>query len=252
MKEISPGSISRNALVKVFFLACFFLAAIALVHFTPLSHDLRAATLGRLLHRAGLWAPVLFIVIYAIGVCILIPGTLLTGLGAAIFGPWPGFVCVWIGAMAGAVGAFLIGRTLGRDFAVSLIGERLKKYDEAIERNGFATVLYLRLVYFPFTAMNYGMGLTRVRFRDYLLGTALGIVIGTFVFTFFIGTLRNVWWSGQWGQLLTPKVFISLALFVFSFFIAWEFPVRNIFGIAPVHRGREEKEERVNDSEGKL
>ena len=53
--------------------------------------------------------------------------------------------------MLGASAAFWIGRTLGRDLAASLVGDRLKKYDEAIERNGFATVLYLRLVYFPFT-----------------------------------------------------------------------------------------------------
>ncbi len=219
MKEIGPGATSGTALVKALFLACFFLAAIGLVHFTRVSDFLKAQTLGRLLHEAGLWAPVLFIVIYAIGVCILIPGTVLTGLGAALFGPYLGFVYVWTGAMAGAACSFLIGRTLGRDFAVSLIGERLKKYDEAIEKNGFATVLYLRLVYFPFSAMNYGMGLTRVRFREYLLGTALGILVGTFVFTFFIGTLRDVWASGHWGQLLSPRVFISLALFAFSFLI---------------------------------
>lgn len=219
MKEITPGAPKSAALAKALFLACFFLAAIAVVRFTPVSHYLTAQTLGRFLKQAGLWAPVLFILIYAVGVCILIPGTVLTGLGAAVFGPYLGFAYVWLGAMAGATGAFFIGRTLGRDFALSLIGERLKKYDEAIERNGFATVLYLRLVYFPFTAMNYGMGLTRVRFRDYFLGTALGIVVGTFVFTFFIGTLRDVWVSGKWGQLLSPKVFISLALFAFSFFI---------------------------------
>jgi uncharacterized membrane protein YdjX (TVP38/TMEM64 family) len=121
--------------------------------------------------------------------------------------------------MLGASAAFVIGRTLGREFAASLVGDRLKKYDEAIERNGFATVLYLRLVYFPFTPMNFGMGLTRVRFWDYVAGTGLGIVVGTFIFTFFIGTLKEVWASGDWGQLISFNVFFSLALFGFSFFI---------------------------------
>ena len=130
--------------------------------------------LGTLLAAAGIWGPLAFILIYAVGVCLFIPGTLLTALGAAIFGPYWGFVYVWVAAMLGAAGAFLIGRYLGREFAASLIGDRLKKYDEAVERNGFATVLYLRLVYFPFTAMNFGMGLTRVRYRDYLWGTGLG------------------------------------------------------------------------------
>jgi uncharacterized membrane protein YdjX (TVP38/TMEM64 family) len=89
--------------------------------------------------------------------------------------------------MIGASIAFFIGRYLGRDFAASLIGGSLGKCDEAIERTGFAMVLYLRLVYFPFTPMNFGMGLTRVRFLDYFFGTALGIIVGTFIFTFFVG-----------------------------------------------------------------
>jgi uncharacterized membrane protein YdjX (TVP38/TMEM64 family) len=177
---------------------------------------LNAEALGRFLDEAGLWAPLLFALIYALGVCLLIPGSILTGLGAAIFGPYWGFVYVRFGAMAGSSAAFLIGRTLGRDFAASLSGERLKRYDDAIERNGFATVLYLRLVYFPFTAMNFGMGLTKVRFWDYLAGTALGILVGTFVFTFFIGTLKEVWASGDWGRLLSQRALHSLVLFALS------------------------------------
>ena len=121
--------------------------------------------------------------------------------------------------MLGSSLAFLIGRYLGRDFAASIIGDRLRRFDDAIERNGFATVLYLRLVYFPFTPMNFGMGLTKVRFRDYVLGTGLGIMVGTFIFTFFVGTIKEVWAGGQWGELLSWKVFFSIALFIFSFFI---------------------------------
>ena len=157
--------------------------------------------------------------VYTVGVCLFVPGTLLTALGAAIFGAYWGFLYVWIGAMAGATAAFWIGRTLGREFAASLIGDRLRRYDDAIERNGFATVLYLRLVYFPFTAMNFGMGLTKVRFWDYFWGTGLGIVVGTFIFTFFVGTLREVWASGNWRNLVSFKVFFSIGLFVFSLFI---------------------------------
>lgn len=206
-------------MVKAAVLAAFVVAAIAAVRFTPLQEFLTVARLGGLLQTAGWWAPPAFILIYAAGVCLFIPGTLLTTLGAAIFGAYRGFLYVWIGAMLGAAGAFLIGRYLGREFAASLIGNRLRKYDDAIERNGFATVLYLRLVYFPFTPMNFGMGLTKVRFRDYLWGTGLGILVGTFIFTFFVGTVKEVWVSGQWGQLLTWKIFFSLGLFVFSLFI---------------------------------
>jgi uncharacterized membrane protein YdjX (TVP38/TMEM64 family) len=204
---------------KALVLLAFIVGAIGLIRFTPVRDYLTADALGALLASAGGWAPLFFIMVYAAGVCLFVPGTLLTGLGAAIFGPYWGFLWVWIAAMIGSAAAFVIGRTLGREFAASLIGDRLKKYDEAIERNGFATVLYLRLVYFPFTAMNFGMGLTRVRFVDYLAGTGLGIIVGTFIFTFFIGTIKDVWASGNWGELISFKVFFSIGLFVFSFFI---------------------------------
>jgi uncharacterized membrane protein YdjX (TVP38/TMEM64 family) len=214
-----PAKKTSKAVVKAMVFVVFIVAAILLIRFTPIKNYLNAGTLGRFLQGAGLWAPVVYMLIYAVGVCLFVPGTLLTGLGAAIFGAYRGFLYVWIGAMLGSAAAFLIGRTLGRDFAASLIGDKLKRYDDAIERNGFATVLYLRLVYFPFTPMNFGMGLTKVRFWDYVAGTGLGIIVGTFVFTFFIGTLKDVWTSGNWGELISFKVFFSIGLFIFSFFI---------------------------------
>jgi uncharacterized membrane protein YdjX (TVP38/TMEM64 family) len=197
----------------------FIIGAILLVRLTPIKQYLTPEALGQYLDMTGFWGPIIFITIYAVGICLFIPGTLLTGLGAAIFGAYWGFVWVWIGAMIGASAAFIIGRTLGREFAASLIGDKLKKYDDGIERNGFATVLYLRLVYFPFTPMNFGMGLTKVHFWDYVAGTGLGIIVGTFIFTFFIGTLKDVWASGNWGELISFKMFFSIGLFIFSFFI---------------------------------
>jgi uncharacterized membrane protein YdjX (TVP38/TMEM64 family) len=210
---------NSKAAIKAIILVAFIIVAIFLIRYTSIKNYLTPEELSRFLETAGFWAPLIYIAIYIVGVCLFLPGTLLTGLGAAIFGAYWGFIYVWIGAMIGAGAAFFIGRTLGREFAASLIGDKLKKYDDAIERNGFATVLYLRLVYFPFTPMNFGMGLTKVRFWDYVAGTGLGIIVGTFIFTFFIGTLKEVWASGNWGELISFKVFFSIGLFIFSFFI---------------------------------
>lgn len=221
MEDVMQPTVNnrKKALVKALILVAFIIGAIMMVRLTPIKQYLTPEMLGQFLNRTGFWGPIIFILIYAVGICLFLPGTLLTALGAAIFGAYWGFAWVWIGAMIGASVSFIIGRTLGREFAASLIGDKLKKYDDAIERNGFATVLYLRLVYFPFTAMNFGMGLTKVRFWDYLAGTGLGIIVGTFIFTFFIGTLKEVWTSGNWGELISFKVFFSIGLFIFSFFI---------------------------------
>ena len=217
---MQTGRPRRAALLKAALLLMFIVAAVLTVRLTGVKELLTVEKLGALLDGRGhLGAPGLH------------PGLCHGGLpvhsrdpahcpGGRHLRPLLGVsVYVWVAAMLGATGAFLIGRYLGREFAASLIGDRLKKYDDAIEQNGFATVLYLRLVYFPFTPMNFGMGLTKVRFRDYLWGTGLGILVGTFIFTFFVGTVKEVWATGQWANLLSWKVFFSLGLFVFSLFI---------------------------------
>jgi len=230
-----PQKKKSGALIKALVLIAFIVTAILIIRYTPVKAYLTEEALGRFLENAGIWAPIVFLFVYAIGVSLFVPGTLLTGLGAAIFGPYWGTVYNWFGAMMGASLSFFIGRTLGRDFAAQLIGDRLKKYDDAIERNGFAAVLYLRLVYFPFTPMNFGMGLTKVRFWDYFAGTGLGIAVGTFIITFFIGTIAEVWRSGNWGELLSFKVFFSIGLFIFSFFIPKI--IKKIKGESPSAKG---------------
>jgi uncharacterized membrane protein YdjX (TVP38/TMEM64 family) len=214
----SPANRSR-AVMKAATLLVFMVAAVVAVRYVMVRGLLNADELSTLLERAGLWAPLLYIAVFVAGVCLFVPGTVLMTLGAVVFGPFQGFVYAWTGAMLGAVVAFLVGRYLGRDFAASLVGEKLKKYDDGIEREGFATVLYLRLICFPYSPLNFGLGLTKVRFRDYCLGTALGIVIAIFSFTFVVGTVKEVWASGQWAELLSWKIFGSIALIVFSFCI---------------------------------
>lgn len=188
MKAAGLNRSSMKALGFLLLLA----ASIALVRFTPVREYLTTENFKSLIEAVGAWAPIAYMALYAAGVCFFVPGTLLSVIGAVVFGPYLGFIYVWCGAIVGASLAFTIGRYLGRDFAAGLIGERLKRYDDAIKRNGFAATPYLRLIYFPFSIMNFGMGLTAVKFRDYFFGTALGILVGTFIFTFTAGTVRDI------------------------------------------------------------
>ncbi len=204
---------------KAIILLLFIVAMVILFRFPPLKDFITKENIEQLVNGLGPWGPVIFILIYAVGICLFLPATLFTGIGAVLYGTFYGFLFNEVGAMIGASVAFFIGRYLGRDFATSLIGARLKKYDNKIAENGFATTLYLRLVFFPFTPLNFGMGLTRVTFKDYFFGTLFGIIAGGFVLTFFIATLAEVWKSGEWSQLIGWKSLLSLALFIGSFFI---------------------------------
>ncbi|MEE9420937.1 MAG: TVP38/TMEM64 family protein [Desulfatiglandaceae bacterium] len=207
---------SGQTLLRAFILLAFIIGSICLYHLTPVKEFFTPQVLDQCIKVFGLWAPFAFILIEAVSICLFVPASIPIVLGAGIFGAYTGFLYGWIGAIIGAVGAFFIGRSLGRDFVASLIGDKLKRYDDAIERNGFTTVLYLRLLNTPFTALNFGIGLTKVHFRDFFFGTALGVIVSIFAVTFLGGVLREVWASGRWGELVSPKVFFALALFAFS------------------------------------
>ena len=206
-------------ILKAFLLVVFAAGTILLFRFTPLAEYLHPQALKTFITNSGPLAPLVFILAYGVGVCLFLPATLFTGVGALLFGTLWGFLYNITGAMLGASGAFFIGRYLGRDFAASLIGNRLAKYDNKVAENGFAVTLYLRLVFFPFTPMNFGMALTRVSFTQFFWGTFFGIIAGGFVMTFFFATMAEVWKTGQWDRLWGWKSLLSLVLFVCSFFI---------------------------------
>jgi uncharacterized membrane protein YdjX (TVP38/TMEM64 family) len=209
----------KVAIIKALLLVVFVIAALLLVRFTPLRDWFAADKLGVVIDATGYWGPVLFVTIFAVGACLFVPYTALTTLGAVLFGVYWGFFYVWLGALAGASASFLIGRTLGRDFAAHLIGDRISRYNDAIEHNGFTTVVYLRLLYLPFAPLNFGLGLTKVRFWDYFFGTGLAFLVETWIFIFVIDALKVSWLTGSWEPLCSGKVAFAVGLFVFSLFI---------------------------------
>ena len=162
------------------------------------------------------WSAIVFMLLFVFGTCLCLPGSIMIGLGTALFGPYWGFLHLWAGALAGASAAFIIARTFGRSIAAPMFGDRLRKYDSLIERNGFAAVLYVRLMCLPFAPFSYGFGLTSVGFRDYFFGTALGELVSIFVLTFFFAALRDVWVSGDVRRLGSPTMIAAFGLVAIS------------------------------------
>ena len=94
-EAIQKRAARRKApLIKAILLLVFIIAAVAVVRFTPAKDFYTPEELGRFLEAAGIWAPVLFMLIYAFGVCLFLPGTLLGAMGAVLFGAYWGFLYV--------------------------------------------------------------------------------------------------------------------------------------------------------------
>lgn len=136
------------------------------------------------IEAVGPIAPALFVLVYAIATLVPLPKSVFAVLAGLMFGLVVGVVVVLGAAMIGALAAFGLGRLLGRDAVERITGTRVARVDDLLRRRGMLAVLGVRLVpVLPFTAINYAAGLTAVRTRDYVVGTALGMIPGTISFT---------------------------------------------------------------------
>jgi uncharacterized membrane protein YdjX (TVP38/TMEM64 family) len=181
-----------GAWVKLALLVAMLVGAAVIVRVTPVGAYLSREGLQETLDvlRASTAAPVLYVVAYAVATAIALPGSILTIVGGAVFGFGWGAVLVTIGANVGASAAFALARGLGRDGIERLFGTRLAGLDRATADHGFMGLLVLRLIpLVPFNALNFGSGLTALRWRDYALATVIGILPGTLVYTFFADAL---------------------------------------------------------------
>jgi len=130
------------------------------------------------------WGFVAFVVVYAVAVVLLLPGTIGTLVAGAVFGFPLGAAAALVGATSGATLAFLVSRAMGRRGAQSLFGDRLESVDEFVGRNDFTSILILRLMpIVPFNLLNYGAGLTSVRLSRYVAASAIGMAPATMLAT---------------------------------------------------------------------
>lgn len=138
----------------------------------------------RFVRSAGLAAPAVYVLVYAVLTLLMFPGAVITAAGGVLFGTWVGTGLTVVGATIGAMLAFIAAQWLGRDQVERIAGDRLARLDEWLERRGFTAILYLRLIpVVPFNVLNYAAGVTAISRRDYLLGTFVGIIPATFAYT---------------------------------------------------------------------
>jgi uncharacterized membrane protein YdjX (TVP38/TMEM64 family) len=157
----------------------------------------------------------------------MVPGSALTPGAGLVYGTFIGVLIVSPASVLGATGSFLIARYFARDW----VERRLRVYpkfsaiDRAVEKQGFKVVLLMRLQpVLPFVLLNYALGLTRVRLRDYVVASWIGMLPATIVYVYIGSALKNVsdLFSGGmakhspaglalfWGGLAAGAVFLWL------------------------------------------
>lgn len=141
--------------------------------------ELHPTALNAWLSGLGLWAPVIYVGLYAAGAVVFLPGSLFTLAGGALFGPLWGALLSLVGATIGAGIAFLVARYLAGNWVARKAAGWLKRLVTGVEAEGWRFVAFVRLVpLFPFNLTNYALGLTRIGFLPYVATSFLCMAPG--------------------------------------------------------------------------
>ena len=197
-------------------LAGIVVAIVLTFRFTPLSiSDFTPTNVKNFILKFGVWAPIMFIIIYALrGAVLVIPVGIMSLAGGLAFGKWLGTIYILLGATLGASLSFMIARYFGRQFIESfswLHKGKIKQFDDGIEKNGFRMMLFMRLIpLFQYDAVNFGAGLSKIKFRDYVLASFIGMVPGGFINAMLGSSLENI---------ISVQFFAAIGVFILLMFI---------------------------------
>jgi len=140
----------------------------------------------------GVFAPIIYIVIYTVRPLILFPASVLSLSAGLAFGAFWGTIYTLIGATGGAVLSFLVAGRLGHKLKNKTWDGKAKIIQEQLKKNDFIYVLLLRLIpIFNFDMISYLAGISNVRLLHFTLATLLGIIPGTFAYNFLGSSLVN-------------------------------------------------------------
>jgi uncharacterized membrane protein YdjX (TVP38/TMEM64 family) len=178
---------------------------------------LDGARVRELIGAAGNMGVPIFVAGYALATVLFLPGSILTIVGGALFGPVAGTFYSLTGATLGATLAFLVARYLAGDWARRRTGGRLADFVNGVEAEGWRFVAFVRLVpLLPFNALNYALGLTRIPLGQYVLASYLAMLPGAAAYT-YLGHAGREAFSGS--DALLRDALIALALLAAALFL---------------------------------
>ena len=169
-----------------------------------------AQTLQAKIGSLGIWAPVGFVVLYAIATVAMVPGSIFDLAGGALFGPYLGCLLDLTGCSLGAALSFLVGRYIARDWAERRAGPRLQAVMKSVDEEGWRFVGFVRLLpIVPYNVMNYLLGLTRIPFHHYMIATVVFMSPSTVVYT-WIGHASREAIAGETDNLYYALIALGL------------------------------------------
>lgn len=173
--EASPPS--RSSRWRMAALALFFVGSFAVAKLTGITDDVDVDVVRGFMESAGVWGFFAFVAIFALGELMHIPGMVFVGAAALAYGDALGIAAAYTGAVASVITSFFVVRAIGGQPLAGAKRPWMKKILARLDRQPVRTVAFLRFLFWLSPALNYGLAMSSVRFREYLVGSAIGLAI---------------------------------------------------------------------------
>lgn len=189
---MKPGNGKRQVTMQVVAIAVVLLLLVLVAaawRWTPLNEWLDPRSLISIAEdlREGSYAPLVVVCVYVVSAVVVFPVTLLNTVIVIVFGPVVGGVYALAGAALSAAVAYWIGRRAGRRMVRRIAGERINRLSSRLARRGITAMALVRLVPIaPYTVVNLVAGASHISFRDFMIGSVLGLAPGIAATAIFV------------------------------------------------------------------
>lgn len=212
----------RKTVIKIVVICILAIQLYFLIKYRTTLLGINKECLETFIRSQGTLSKFIFIVVFALKpLIIFIPAMLMTIVGGSLFGPLQGLLLSLVGFFLSGTLAFFLARFLGESFVDKIVKGKSMKMDKTINKNGIFIIALIRFVpVFHYDIVSYTLGLTKVKYKDYIIGSILGVIIETAAYAYLGENIFNPH---------SPEFILSIAIIVVLGVLGWFLAKRGSF-----------------------
>lgn len=185
----------KRAKLRLLLLVVLFFSLLYLGRSSGVVPKVNVAYMQELVRSSGSWGMAVFVLAFATGLLLQIPGMIFIAAGILVYGKAIGYWVCLVGALVAVTASFLLVRLVGGKALTSIDNAFLRRSLLRLEEKPVRWVIILRAIFLTAPPLNYGLALSNVRLRDYFVGSLLGLIVPMLVVTTTFDYLFSTPWA---------------------------------------------------------
>ncbi|MEZ0537947.1 TVP38/TMEM64 family protein [Caldicellulosiruptoraceae bacterium PP1] len=203
--------------IKITILGIVLIFSLFILLYEEKRHALTPNNIKHVVLNYGYWAPIIFLIIYSIkSFVVFIPAGVFMLAAGLTFGTLKGGIILIIGTLLSSTIGFIFSRYFGKEYIQKRINQKTSAISDLIKSKGFLIILLLRLVpILPYDVINYASGVSKIKYKDFILATFLGTIPACFLYAFLGENILKPF-TRNFNISLISVILLSLVPIIFS------------------------------------